>query len=120
LTIDDASARVGCVQLRLDYSLAPGQFAGTGTSGICIPQNGPEGLFAMNDVDAERVLRLAFVMPSGGISAPHSLATCFFTEGDLENPPVAEDFQVVVEDACAPDSSPIEVTIGLAVVPPAP
>ncbi len=112
--VDSATGAIGALQLGINYTNAPGEFVGSGSSVDCTSKiNG--ALFAPNDLDASRDLKLGIVALTG-FSAPADAVECTFssTPGDS---PVASDFTVTVEDATDGDGAPITAAVSVRLKP---
>ncbi len=88
-----AGAPLGALQVLADYGATSGEFDGLGAAVKCV-KNIPNALFAPNDSDGARKLKLGFIALDG-FGAPADLATCTFKGGV----PSAEDFVLTIEDA---------------------
>ena len=105
---------VGALQLAVDYSDAPGGFAGSGAAVVCT--NKVSGaLFAPNDNEATRQLKFGIVSLTD-IHAPTDLVECTF-QPDGSGTPVAADFAVTVEDATTGDGDETTAVISVTVQP---
>jgi len=102
---------VAGLQWRTNYSAATGVFRGSDAMVSCTsPTN---GLFAPQDVDATKMLTLA-VLTYNGFAPPTEIATCVF-DGYTNDPPLAGDFLVTIEDQTDEDGNPVTTTIGVTV-----
>lgn len=102
-----SAALVGALQWKTDYSGAPGVFHGDGSAVACTSPI--TGLFAPNNSGATKKLTLGLVSFTG-FAAPTTLADCLF-DGSPGDPPVADDFQILIEDQTDVDGAPITATI---------
>jgi hypothetical protein len=94
----------GALQFNVNYSAAGGQFTGSGAAVSCTSPLSAGGAFvSFNDVDASTQLNFAAVAIAG-FTGPTTVANCEF---DSPAAPNAGDFTITVEDASAPDLSPI-------------
>ncbi|HXC53609.1 MAG TPA: hypothetical protein VN634_22165 [Candidatus Limnocylindrales bacterium] len=109
--LTSASAGAGALQFHTDYSAVPGGFVGTGAGAACTSLVSG-ALFAPNDVEAIRTLKLGMIS-LGPIAAPIDLARCIFRASDA---PVPEDFPVVVDDATDTDAVGITAEIAVTAV----
>ncbi|HXC50561.1 MAG TPA: hypothetical protein VN634_06755 [Candidatus Limnocylindrales bacterium] len=108
--VDSATGVLGSMQLRTDYTNAPGEFVGSGAAVECT--NKVDGaLFAPNDFDDTHDLRLGIVALTG-FSAPKDIVECLFHNTPPDSA-VASDFSVVVEDATDADGNPLTATVSV-------
>lgn len=103
-----AANDVGALQLSVDYSIAPGDFAGAGPTVECVSY--VVGVpFAADDDEAARRIGLGWATESG-FSGPQSLATCIFNATGFPGP---EGFQLSVVDASDIDLNTSSVSVGV-------
>ncbi len=99
--LDDA-VTLGSLQFAIDYSNAPGEFAGTGAAVDCIAL--VEGALASAN-DQENIKRLdAGLISLGGFAGPMNVMSCAF---EPSNTPVPGDFLVAVIAAGTPEPLPV-------------
>ncbi len=108
--LDTATGPVGALQWDVDYAGANGEFVGDGAAVECASLV-TGALFAPNDVEAERTLRLG-VISLGTFAAPADLVECFFVPLTT---PVPADFQVTIADATDGDGNPITVAMSVSI-----
>jgi cysteine-rich repeat protein len=90
----NGSARLGALQVGVDYSAASGLFSGTGEAVQCSAD--VDALAMFNDREGFKTLNVGLIA-TGGFQAPHDVFTCKF-EGVGRAPTVA-DFAISVQDA---------------------
>lgn len=101
---------LGSLQWEVDYTNAPGEVAGSGTSVQC--QNKVTTAFSsMTDNETRHVVTTALISLSG-FSGPRLLTSCTFLADDF---PSIGDFQVTVTDAADTSITPVSPFPGVAV-----
>jgi hypothetical protein len=132
-------AGVGALQWTTNYSAATGSIVGSGSQSSCVNQV-DDTLFAENDkdrvcsgdqdkvcdadddctgfgtctVDLEEVT--LGIVSIDGFQAPADLVVCTFA-GTAEDPPVAGDFVIEIEDSTDPEGNPITSVISVEIAP---
>jgi hypothetical protein len=101
-TMVDA-VNVGALQFSVDYSGAPGGFDGAAATVECFDRT--SSLASFNDVEGSTSLSAGFINLAGFAGPNRLLAECNFTSTGAA--PVAGDFTITVQDAAAPDLTPI-------------
>lgn len=93
---------LGSLQWEVDYSSAPGEFAGSGSSVQC--QNKVTTAFgSIQDNETQLKVTTALISLSG-FSGPRLLTSCTFLAYDL---PTIGDFPITVTDASDPSITPV-------------
>ncbi len=100
---------LGALQYRINYAGAPGEILGAGENASCTNLTGA-GISIFNNVEAERSLRHAAITLSG-MQGPRPVSRCVFRT--IGPPPVASDFDLVVEDASDTSILPVVVTLSI-------
>lgn len=108
---DDAT--LGSLQFDVDYSDAPGSFAGTGGDVECASLISG-ALASFNDKEDQDTLTAGIISLSG-FTGPVNVADCTFT---ASVPVTPADFTVTVTEASDPDLNPVTPTPGVVVVSP--
>jgi hypothetical protein len=101
-TLVGTTARVGALQLAIDYSSAPGSFDGSGAEAACTPR--VAGLSSFNDIEAERTLNAGLIVPAG-FTSPRLVMDCAFTASG--GTPAPEDFDVTIVDITDVSLNPV-------------
>jgi hypothetical protein len=101
-TLVGTAARVGAVQLAIDYSAAPGNFDGSGPDVDCAPR--VSGIVSFNDVEATSTLNVGIIVLRG-FTAPRLLIDCGFTASG--GAPEPDDFAVTIVDITDTSLNPI-------------
>jgi cysteine-rich repeat protein len=111
--VDAAATVVGALQVQVDFSGAVGEFVRDGAAVWCTKILDHVEI-AANEFTEESDLVLGMISVEG-IGAGTSFATCVFA-GTFDDPPVAENFAVTIEDSTNLAGEPIELTVALDVV----
>ena len=97
---------IGGVVYDTKYQLIFGVFVGSADGVQCTPL--VAGVFQFNDNDASKILTTGYTN-NPGLTGPADLADCTYQTNDAGLAP--SDFQVIVTDATAPDSGPVDATV---------
>jgi hypothetical protein len=93
------------------YQLIFGVFVGSADNVQCTPL--AQGVFLFNDDDAFKILTTGYTNDLG-LAGPADLADCTYQTNDPGLAP--GDFQVIVNEAHAPDSSAVDATVEISSV----
>jgi hypothetical protein len=103
-TMVGTTARVGALQLTIDYSAAPGGFDGSAADVECTNRVGVGSIVSFNDIDATKTLNAGFIVVKG-MTAPRVLADCKFTA--TGGTPEPDDFVVTIVDVADLNLDPV-------------
>lgn len=110
--VDDAGP-FGALQYNVDYTGAPGGFAGAADTVTCSTAPALAGaIVTFNDDEAASTLRTG-IISLAGFAGPTNLANCVFDSTGAV--PVAGDFAITVVDASTPALAPINPLPGMSI-----
>lgn len=108
----ESQSLLGGLELRVDYSSAPGDFAGIAEEVACAGL-APGALQTARDDDAGRELRLGLASATG-VLTPQDLWRCSFDAPSAA--PTADDFSLVLHEALDPHLVPVLATASISAV----
>ena len=102
------NAAYEALQFRVGYSNASGDFVGTGDDVDCTVNTGMGALAALNDEDANDLLKQAY-MTTAAFQGPILVSTCVFDRAS--GTPLASQFVITIDDWSASHSQPPTVAV---------